>query len=116
MNWEQLKWWVNLVPRKQVVAGTAIVVMVLCTVVGTLFRIIISSKDETIENLMLRLEAKDNTISKKDDEITKCHMESLAREKDNLQVERERNRKADSMNYALMAAEAALKKVAKHGN
>lgn len=103
-------------PRKQVVAGTAIIVIVLCTVVGTLFGIVISSKNETIEDYKIRMEAKDKESAKKDDEIAKCQQESLMRARQDLELERERYRKADSMNFALRAAEAALKKAARHGN
>lgn len=116
MNWEQLKWWVNLVPRKQIIAGLAIILVVLCTVVSTLFGIILSTKNETIEDYKVRMEAKEKESAKKDDEIAKCQQESLTRARQDLELERERYRKADSMNFALRAAEAALKKAAKHGN
>lgn len=116
MNWEQLKWWVKLAPRKQVVAGLAIIIVVSFSGIKMLFSALLNSKNTTIDSLTKRLEAKDKLIADKDSKLEKCQQESLARERENVEVERERNRKADSMNFALRAAEAALKKVAKNGN
>lgn len=115
MNWDIFKKWLEQSPINKLIMGLGLAVTVLATSLATIFWLLNSSKDETIEMLRLRLESKDKIITQKDSAIAICREESINRERENVSIERERSRRADSMYYALTAAETALKKVVKDG-
>lgn len=116
MNWKLIKDWAALSPTNKIVTGCVVIISVLSSVTATMFYMTIGGKNEQIESLEHRIVIKDDIIKGKDAEIALCKNESIQRERDNLEYERQRQRYADSMKYALTTAEKALKKVANRAN
>ena len=115
MNWKIFQWWAGLTPTNKLISGLGIALIALSTSLATLFGILNANKDATIEAQRLKNENLEKTIARKDEEIARCREEANKRAYDDVQYEREQARRADSMYYALTAAQAAVQKAIKNG-
>lgn len=103
--------WLSLSTRDKIYYGMAAIIVTLASVVGTIFGILYfyvksKSQDDAKTISILR-----ETVKQKSKEIEDCHKEAYEREQHTADYERDRNRKVDSMYYALSQAHQALKKV-----